>query len=235
VTGAGSTLGRRGFLAAIGTSSLLLGCGAQPRRTTNPRKAAAGSRRFRYGGEHGSQFADLRMPAGRPLATVVLLHGGYWLPTYGLNLMDPLARRFTELGYATWNVEYRRTGAGGGVPTTLADVAAGIDRLGGEGLPSGLTDTVILVGHSAGGHLAAWAASRTGATPGGAAKVPLSGAVSLSGVLELTRAADDPRSSAPVVAFVGGTPAEVPDRGILSDHAPVVADLTPHPQKPDGE
>lgn len=222
MTGGGSSLGRRGFLASLGAAGLLLGCGAPAKHATASKRPARGSRRFRYGDEHGSQFADLRMPAEDALATVVLLHGGYWLPAYGLDLMTPLATRFTELGYATWNVEYRRTGAGGGVPTTLEDVAAGVDRLSGKGLPSGLTDTVILVGHSAGGHLAVWAASRSDTTPGGAARVPLSGAVSLSGVLELTRAADDPRSSDPVVAFVGGTPAEVPGAYAIADPARLV-------------
>jgi acetyl esterase/lipase len=162
------------------------------------------------------------MPTGDLKATVVLLHGGYWLPQYGLDLMDPLAVRFTELGFATWNVEYRRTGAGGGFPATLTDVASAVDRLAGQGLPPRLTDNVILLGHSAGGHLAAWAASRSGSTPGGAAKVPLGGAISLSGVLDLTLAATEPRSRGPVTAFVGGTPAEVPERYALADPARLV-------------
>jgi acetyl esterase/lipase len=213
----------------MGLSAALLGCGAptEAQKQAEKRGAKRASKRVRYGDEHGSQFADLRMPASDPKATVVLLHGGYWLPQYGLDLMNPLAVRFTELGYATWNVEYRRTGAGGGVPATLTDVAAAVDRLAGTGLPSGLTDTVILLGHSAGGHLAAWAASRTARTPGGATKVPLRGAVSLSGVLDLTLAAGDPRSSEPVTAFVGGTPAQVPERYAVADPARLVPPSCP--------
>ncbi len=212
-------LTRRGLLTSIGVSGVLLGCGAQPESATKPPAKPSGAERFRYGDENGVQFADLRMPRRKPLATVVLVHGGYWLPQYGLDLMDPLADRFTELGYATWNIEYRRVGAGGGFPATLSDVAAAVDRLAGTGLPAGITDQVVLLGHSAGGHLAAWAASRTDETPGGAPKVPLSGAISLSGVLQLTLAATDPRSSSPVTAFVGGTPDQVPDRYPVADPA----------------
>ena len=100
------------------------------------------------------------------MATVVLLHGGYWLPQYGLDLMEPLADRFTELGFATWNVEYRRVGAGGGFPATLTDVAAAVDRLAGPGCRQGSPSRSSCVGHSAGGHLAAWAASRTDSDTG---------------------------------------------------------------------
>jgi acetyl esterase/lipase len=174
-------------------------------------------KRFHYGTDHGSQFADLRLPAGDPSATIVLLHGGYWLPGYGLDLMNPLAERFTSLGYATWNVEYRLTGEGGGVPATLSDVATAVDRLAGPGLPAGLDRLVLLLGHSAGGQLAVWAASRTTGTPGGVARVPLSGAISLSGVLNLTLAASRPESAAPVTGFVGGSPDQVPEKYAVAD------------------
>jgi acetyl esterase/lipase len=129
--------------------------------------------------------------------------------------MDPLADRFTDLGYATWNVEYRHTGDH--VEDTLADVAAAVDRLGHDGPTRGLDRDVVLLGHSAGGQLAAWAASRTARTPGGAPRVTVRGAVSLSGVLDLTRAAADPRSLSPVIAFLGGTPAEVPEHYAAAD------------------
>jgi acetyl esterase/lipase len=202
---------------------MLAACG-RPSRTTGSQAPATGTskRRIRYGEADDAQFADLRMPEDDPLATVVLLHGGYWLPQYGLDLMDPLATTLTGLGYATWNVEYRRTSAGGGFPNTLTDVAAAVDRLAGPGLPTGLSDTVVLLGHSAGGHLAAWAASRRSTTPGGAAKVPLTGMISLSGVLELTEAASDPPSSEPVIAFMGGTPTQAPARYPLADPSRLV-------------
>lgn len=161
------------------------------------------------------------MPHDDPLGTVVLLHGGYWLPQYGLELMEPLALRLTELGYATWNVEYRRTGAGGGFPTTLIDVAAAVDRLDGKALPSGIAEDVVLLGHSAGGQLAVWAASRSGATPGGEPRLEPGGAISLAGVLDLVLAGSG-SASEQVSAFMGSTPAESPATYALADPAQVV-------------
>ena len=129
-------------------------------------------------------------------------------PDYGLDQLDPLADRLTRLGYATWNVEYRRTGGGGDCP---APSPMSRPPWTGSADQSGLSQDVITLGHSAGGHLAVWAASRTEETPGGSAKLPVKGAISLAGVLDLTRAADVPGSSRPVSAFVGGSPDQVPD------------------------
>ena len=173
-------------------------------------------------GDDPSQFAELRRPGKKPRGTVVLLHGGAWQAAYGVSELEHLAERLNTLGFFTWNVEYRRVGNGGGVPNTLLDVAAAIDRLGGEGLPAGITDRVVLVGHSAGGHLCAWAASRTPSTPGGAPLVRARGAISLAGILQLTRAGDDPALVETVSSFVGGRPAEVPDRYAIADPAALV-------------
>ena len=162
------------------------------------------------------------MPRQDPRATVVLLHGGYWYAQYGLEQMYPMATELTALGFATWNVEYRRTGDGGGFPNTLSDVAAAVDRLDGAGLPDGLADNVVLVGHSAGGHLAVWAASRDDRTPGGEPKVRPRGAISLAGILDLIRAGSTSGSSVPVSAFMGGSPTEAPEDYVLADPARLV-------------
>jgi acetyl esterase/lipase len=213
---------RRGLLAASAVSGLLAGCGGAPSGTTPRRPPPGGSARVRYGEEHGLQFAELRLPTKDPLATVVLLHGGYWLPGYGLELMNPLSFELTDLGFATWNVEYRRTAEGGGFPTTLSDVAAAVDRLDGKGLPGGLAGNVVLLGHSAGGHLAVWAASRTDRTPGGEPKVEPRGAISLAGVLDLVRAGSASGSTDPVTAFMGGSPTQTPESYALADPALLV-------------
>jgi acetyl esterase/lipase len=210
------------MLTATAAGALLAGCGEDP--TTSSPPAARTSQRIRYGDQE-SQFADLRLPDRVPVATLVLLHGGYWQPGYGLELMEPLAERFTDLGYATWNVEYRHTGDH--YAHTLSDVAAAVDRLGHGGRTPRLDQDVVLLGHSAGGHLAVWAASRNAHTPGGAARVAVRGAVSLSGVLDLTHAASDPRSLSPVIAFMGGTPDEVPDDYAVADPALLVPATCP--------
>lgn len=116
-------------------------------------------RRVRYG-EHRDQVGDLRVPAGPgPHPVVVVLHGGSWGARWTRHTTRPLAGALHRLGVATWNVEYRRIGRGGGWPATLADTGAAIDALADLDAPLDLAQ-VHLVGHSAGGHLALWAAGR---------------------------------------------------------------------------
>jgi len=155
-----------------------------------------GTTRTAYGSDP-SQWADLYRPSGTPRGVVVVVHGGFWKSQYDASLGEPLARSLAAEGWAAWNLEYRRVGNGGGVPATLDDVAAGIDALAGTDLD--LTH-VLALGHSAGGHLAVWAAGRSGA------RVPLTGAVSQAGVLDLRGAADEGLGSDAVQAFVGGPP-----------------------------
>ena len=97
---------------------------------------------------------------------MVLIHGGSWQARQGRIVMRGLAGDLLRRGWATWNIEYRRVGNGGGWPHTFADVAAAIDHLAAIDAPIDLANVSVL-GHSAGGHLALWAASR-GKLPSGA-------------------------------------------------------------------
>jgi acetyl esterase/lipase len=111
-----------------------------------------------------SQVAELFLPKTKgPYPVVVLLHGGCFLKQYeGFAQTSALAADLAGRGYAVWNLEYRKLGeAGAGYPGTFQDVAAGVDALRAEAPKYGLDlKRVIAVGHSAGGHLALWAASR---------------------------------------------------------------------------
>ena len=113
----------------------------------------------------------------------MVLHGGFWKAQYGRKLMHPLCRDLVARGWAAWNLEYRRLGrlSGGGWPTTFDDLGAGIDHLRVLQAPLDL-DRVVTIGHSAGGHLAALAATRDGPS------VQVTGVVSQAGVLDLERA-----------------------------------------------
>lgn len=118
--------------------------------------------RFAYG-PGPSQFGELWLPPGSgPSPVVVMVHGGCWQSSYGLDLMHALSEDLQRAGIAVWNIEYRRLGdSGGGYPGTFADVGTAIDALRGLATTHSLNlAKVVAVGHSAGGHLALWAAAR---------------------------------------------------------------------------
>ena len=158
-------------------------------------------------GDDPSQYGELTLPDGTPRGVVVVIHGGFWKAGYDLSLGRPLASSLAERGWAAWNLEYRRvgppgSGGGGGTPTTLDDVAAGIDRLADLDLD---TSTVVTLGHSAGGHLATWAASR-GRFARWADGVDVTAVISLAGVLDLRAAHDERLGGGAVEAFLGHAP-----------------------------
>jgi acetyl esterase/lipase len=164
------------------------------------------------------QFGELSVPTRSAHAgTVVIIHGGFWRARYGLELGRPLADDLVALGYTCWNVEYRRVGVGGGWPHTLTDVAAAIDHLAGLDVD---TSRVVAIGHSAGGHLATWAAGRAvlpAGAPGAGPKVAVTGIVAQAGVLDLGTAARTGVGQTAVQDLLGGEPDEVPERYRLAD------------------
>lgn len=217
--------GRRTILAltAAVAAAVTAACTRRPAGRTPPDSAAAVSpERYAYGGDP-SQFADLYLPAGQPVAgVVVIIHGGYWRSTYGAELGEPLARDLVQRGYACWNLEYRRVGNGGGWPATFDDVAAGIDLLATAAEEHGFdTSTTAALGHSAGGHLAVWAAGRAtlpaGAPGSGTPRVALRAVVSQSGVLDLADAQRLGLSNGAVENLLGANPDDDPERYRLAD------------------
>ncbi len=115
-----------------------------------------------------------------------------------------------DRGWTAWNLEYRRVGNGGGAPETFDDVAAGIDALADvEDLD---LSTVIALGHSAGGHLAAWAASRGRFERWQPERVPVTGVISQAGVMDLRTAYQDGLGDGAVEAFLGHPPGPADDR-----------------------
>jgi acetyl esterase/lipase len=123
--------------------------------------------------------------------------------------MDPVAVALTHAGVATWNVEYRRVGAGGGVPHTVDDVATAVDFVVQLLRDRGWHDMpLLLMGHSAGGHLALCAAGRH-RHRGSPSSAPAA-VISLGGVCDLEEAVRAGLSNGATVEFVGGSPDERP-------------------------
>lgn len=197
-------LDRRDFLALAATAGLpafpvLVSCGSEDAAEEPPVKAE----RFGYGPDP-SQYAELYRPPRPSRGVVVVIHGGFWKAAYDASLGRPLALDLASRGWTAWNLEYRRVGNGGGRPETFDDVAAGIDKL--ADVPDLDRSTVVTVGHSAGGHLATWAAARGRFPDWSPARVPVTAVVSQAGVLDLVQAYREDLGGGAVAAFLGAAP-----------------------------
>lgn len=126
-----------------------------------PRPAPDAS--FAYGPD-AYQRVDWWRPAGAgPFPTVVMVHGGCWTTSVAdRHIMDWAADDLRRHGIAVWNIDYRGVDRpGGGYPGTFADAAAATDLLAAKGPALGADLLrIVVVGHSAGGHLALWLAGR---------------------------------------------------------------------------
>ena len=155
------------------------------------------TRRVRYA-DDSLTFGDLRLPDKSNLKSstgaypvIVMVHGGAWTASYSLDYVAPLTEALTDLGIATWSIEYRRIGNPGGTyPGIFLDVAAATDYLRVLAPEHNLDlNRVIVVGHSSGGHLALWISGRAKIPPSSplyvASPLPIKAVVSLAGIPNL--------------------------------------------------
>ena len=168
--------------------------------------------RLRYG-DAPEQIAELYRGAGRGL--VLIVHGGFWRARWDRAHARPLAAALADAGWSALLIEYRRVGdPGGGLPGTVDDVRAAIAALPSL-VPAEQRPRTVLLGHSAGGHLAVWSQA---AHP----SPHVDAVVSLAGVLDLRAAADERLGDGAVAELLG------PD-GRLDDLDPAQLPAPPMP------
>lgn len=174
-------------------------------------------------GEDKMQFGDLHLSgSGGLFPVVVTIHGGCWLSKFAnLEMLTPLAAAITQLGIATWNIEYRSIdNVGGGWPGTFQDVAGAINYLAiiAEQYHLDLNNVIVL-GHSAGGHLALWAAAQNKLAK--TSEIDSPSLVNIQGVINLAGPGDliafyplqeSICGEKVITQLLGGTPAEKPNR-----------------------
>lgn len=147
---------------------------------------------------------------------VMVIHGGFWRPAYDRRHLRTTIHALAAAGYTTCAPEYRRLP--GRPDAACEDVRVALRVLPVE-LRGRHDGRVVVVGHSAGGHLALWAASAAPAAG-------LVGTVALAPVADLAAADRDRVGDDAVEAFLGG-PASTrtdldPTRRVSSAHSVVI-------------
>lgn len=196
---------------------------------------------IRYG-PGPDNIADVRLPSGggprgasagsgQPL--VVVLHGGFWRAAFDRKHVGPMAAALAAEGYLVCVPEFRRVGqAGGGWPGTFDDVAAAVDRLPllVAAIAPGACDPgrLLLLGHSAGAHLALWAAGRhllprdvpwradAGSPP------RIAGVAALAPVSDLVACHRQRLGGGAAADLLGGGPEQHPQRYAVADPARLI-------------
>jgi len=224
-----------GALAPLGWASQAA-AQAEPKQPTSPGAGAklmtpqdlealprrAPDRRIAYGNSR-EQYGELRVPAGAgPHPIAIIIHGGCFKAAYATaDYAAPIGDALKDEGIASWNIEYRRLGdPGGGWPGTYRDVGRAVDHLRTLAKPYHLDlSRVVVVGHSAGGHLAMWAAGRSRVPKQSALytanPLPIRGAVDLAGPLDLSAHIAEYEGlcrDSVITSLMGGTPATRPER-----------------------
>ena len=170
-------------------------------RSVLTRGAGAADRVLAYG-EDPDQLMEVRDgragAAARPL--VLIIHGGFWRPDIDRAHARPMAQAVAAAGWTVALAEYRRIP--GDPAPTLADLTQVLVRA--PRMVALHDGRVILLGHSAGGHLALWA---TAAHLGQA----LAGTVALAPVADLLLAHEMGLDHGAVTAFLGCDPVSRPD------------------------
>lgn len=176
--------------------------------------------RIKYG-DGPQQFGELRLPQGDgPFPVMVLIHGGCWQNAFDYVYITRFAAWLAERGVATWTIEYRRLGdEGGGWPATFLDAANATDALRriAEKAPIDL-QRVYAGGHSAGGQLALWLASRGQLQESSelfaADPMPIRAVLGLAAITDLAQYRIGPPKSchSSVEPLLGGSPEKIAGR-----------------------
>ena len=147
--------------------------------------------------QYGLLWLPENLAASKKAPLIVFIHGGCWLNQYDIQHSFPLSSALADAGYGVWSLEYRRTGdAGGGWPGSFVDIRQGLAFTANlASYPLDL-DHIVIMGHSAGGHLALLAAS---------ANLNIKGVIGLAAITDIiaySRGTNDCQTAA--IDFMGG-------------------------------
>jgi acetyl esterase/lipase len=153
-------------------------------------------------GPDAHAVADFRSGGSRAVRRplLVIVHGGFWRTDYDRAHIQPMAAALAESGWSNVVPEYRRIP--GEPDAAVTDVRAAVRALpGAPGVAGHFDGRVVLIGHSAGGHLVLQAA----------AAEQVDGALALAPVADLRLGEDLKLDGDAVRAFLGEPAAGRPD------------------------
>ena len=165
------------------------------------------------------QVADVRFGGSRAVQRplVLVVHGGFWRPQYDRVQTGPMAAALAEAGWTVASIGYRRIP--GAPDATVGDMAHALERL-----PSRIKQhngRVVVIGHSAGGHLALLAATKY-------ATSSLLGVLALAPAADLRLAHQRALGDGAVAAFLGTSPEARADLDPQQLGAPTVVTTLVH-------
>ena len=153
--------------------------------------------------QYGLLWLPDKLAATDKAPLIVLIHGGCWLNQYDIQHSYALSSALAAAGYGVWSLEYRRTGDPGGAwPGSFNDIKQGLafcSQL--KNYPLDL-DRIVIMGHSAGGHLALLAASENQNVSG------VIGLAAITDIVEYSRGENSCQTA--TIDFMGGTFEEDP-------------------------
>ncbi len=210
------------FSFLLSATFLISSCSKEDSTGNNPTVAAKTLLNVSYGSDP-AQNMDIYLPEGRTTATtkvIVMIHGGAWSSGDKAELtpfVDTLKRRQPD--YALFNINYRLSAAPNNLfPTQENDVKAAIEQIYSKASEYGISDKYVLIGASAGGHLALLQGYKY-LTP-----VKPKAIISFCGPTDLNDMYLNPAGGSPVIplllaSVVGKTPAQ--DPALYTNSSPV--------------
>lgn len=149
-------------------------------------------------GDGADRAVDAWLPATGDRPLVIVIHGGFWRAEYDRTHTRVMCAALRDVGWPVAAIEYRRVS--GHPDATVDDIREAIAHVPGQLPGTGL----VVLGHSAGGHLALWLASTC-------PPADLVGTLALAALADLAAAHSAGLSNDAVTEFLGGPPGGRPD------------------------